>query len=126
MGDLRVGRVTSVDYESGTVSVLYRDRDNQEIDGIPILSMNNEYLMPKINDMVLVAHLSNKNAVGIMLGKFYNDSNPPAVHGKNIYHKEYTNTVGKAYTHYDSESDTLTIYAKHIKVENEDTSKTIL
>ena len=41
--DIRVGRVSAVNYEAGTISVVYEDRDGSVTKDIPMLS--HEYMM---------------------------------------------------------------------------------
>ena len=44
--DIRVGRVSAVNYEAGTISVVYEDRDGSVTKDIPMLS--HEYMMPEM------------------------------------------------------------------------------
>ena len=53
--DIRVGRVSAVNYEAGTISVVYEDRDGSVTKDIPMLS--HEYMMPEPGDMVQVSPL---------------------------------------------------------------------
>ena len=118
MSEIRVGRIHNVDYNSGMVEVIYTDRGNTITSFIPILSMNNEYIMPDIGSMVLVVHLSNGNTAGIVLGTFFNEINKPVSTGKGVYHKEFSNTIGSSYIHF--EDDKLVIYAKDIVLKNDE------
>ena len=56
--------------------------------------------MPDIGQDVLVLHLSNGSALGIVLGPYWNKDNKPAVSGKDVYRKEMAQKPGKAYTQY--------------------------
>ena len=81
---IRIGRVSSIDYEAGMIEVTYPDRDNAVTDAFPVLSFNSEYKMPAIGENILVLHLSNGTAAGVVLGTFWNSSNRPEVSGKDV------------------------------------------
>lgn len=101
MSDLiRVGCVSKINYEEGAIEVTYPDRDDAVTDPFPVLSFNDEYKMPEIGQDVLVLHLSNGSALGIVLGPYWNKDNKPAVSGKDVYRKEMAQTPGKAYAQY--------------------------
>lgn len=98
MSDLiRVGCVSKINYTAGTIEVTYPDRDDAVTDPFPVLSFNDEYKMPDIGDDVLVLHLSNGSALGVVLGPYWNEDNKPQVSGKDVYRKELSRTPGKAY-----------------------------
>lgn len=63
---IRIGKVSSVDYGSGMIKVTYPDLDNSVTDDLPYLTFNDEYKMPKVGASVLVVHLSNGSAMGIV------------------------------------------------------------
>jgi len=113
---IRVGRVSSIDYNKGMVRVLYTDKDNSVTKNLPFLNMNGEYKMPNIGDMVLVAHLSNGTEMGIVIGTFWSNSNTPDEAGKGIYRKELGSTKGEAYIKYDSNTKVLTLKADTVQV----------
>lgn len=96
---IRIGRVSNVAYETGMIQVVYTDMDNATTDDLPVLSMNREYLMPEVGDMVLVLHLSNGAAMGIVLGTFWSRINKPKESGKGLYRKDFDQD-GKAYMRY--------------------------
>ena len=50
-----------------------------------------------IGEEVLVLHLSNGTANGVILGPYWNVANPPAVSGEKVYRKEFSKTPGQAY-----------------------------
>ena len=88
MSDLiRVGCVSKINYEEGTIEVTYPDRDDAVTDPFPVLSFNDEYKMPDIGQDVLVLHLSNGSALGIVLGPYWIKDNKPAVSGKDVYRR---------------------------------------
>lgn len=114
--DIRVGRVSSINYEKGMIKVLYTDKDQSVTKELPVLSMNDEYKMPDIGDMVLVLHLSNGSSMGVVMGTFWSNSNKPAESGKGIYRKELGSSPGEAYIRYDSSSKTMTIRADTVQI----------
>lgn len=91
---IRVGKVSSVDYEKGTVAVVYADRDSSVTDALPMLS--SRYFMPDVGDQILVLHLSNGTEAGVVLGRFYSDKNLPKEGGKGIFRVDFDRS-GTAY-----------------------------
>ena len=57
--EIRVGRVSSVNYETGMARITYWDKDETVTSEFPMLNYNNEYRMPEAGRDVIVAHLSN-------------------------------------------------------------------
>ena len=43
--NIRIGRVSSIDYGSGMISVTYPDLDDSVTDDLPVFSMGDEYKM---------------------------------------------------------------------------------
>ncbi len=74
---IRIGFVSSINPGAGTVQITYQDRDRMVTGDMPVLAFGGEYDIPEVNDMVLVAHLSNDLASGIVIGRFWNDSMLP-------------------------------------------------
>lgn len=109
--ELRIGKVSTVNYKTGMVSVIYEEENNAVTAKMPCFSFNGEYKMPKADDYVAVAYLSNGSSIGLILGSFWNEKNKPKHPGKGVYHKEI---APNAYIHYDK--DTLTLYAPNVKV----------
>ena len=97
MDMIRIGRVSSVNPKAGTIQVLYTDRSGSVTSDIPYFSFNDEYKMPKKEQMVLVLHLANGSSAGVVLGKFWNDINKPAETGADLFRKELGNKAGEAY-----------------------------
>ena len=94
MSDLiRVGCVSKINYKEGTIEVTYPDRDDAVTDPFPVLSFNDEYKMPGIGDDVLVLHLSNGSALGVVLGPYWNEDNKPQVSGKDVFRSHYSGTA---------------------------------
>ncbi len=111
MDNFRIGRISSIDFERGMVQVLYNDRSGSVTKSIPVLNFNGEYKMPAVDDMVLVLHMSNGTAMGIVMGSFWNDKNRPAESGEGLYRKELGKEQGEAFIRYDSDTKTITIKA---------------
>ena len=63
---IRIGKVSKVDYETGMAEVTYPDMDNSVTALFPIVNLNEEYKMPEIGEEVLVLHLSNGAASGLI------------------------------------------------------------
>lgn len=100
---IRIGRVSSVDYENGMVSVTYPDLDDSTTDAFPVFSFTDEYKMPGIGQEVLVLHLSNGQTAGIVMGKFWNRQNIPPNSGENVFRKELGRSYGEAYIEYNGD-----------------------
>lgn len=112
---IRIGRVSSVDYGSGMIKVTYPDLDNSVTDDLPYLTFNDEYKMPKVGASVLVVHLSNGSAMGIVAGTYWNSSNNPPVSGNGVYRKDLAQEIGEAFLQY-TESN-LQIHAPTITID---------
>lgn len=97
---IRLGKVSSIDYANGMISVTYPDMDQATTDNFPVFSMTDEYKMPGIGQEVLVLHLSNGQSAGVVMGKYWNKGNQPSVSGKNVFRKELGQTFGEAYIQY--------------------------
>lgn len=104
---IRLGKVSSIDYENGMISVTYPDMDDSTTDKFPVFSMTDEYKMPEIGKEVLVLHLSNGQSAGVVMGRYWNEANKPPVNGKDIYRKELGFTFGEAYIQYSGGNITL-------------------
>lgn len=108
--NVRVGKVSSINYKTGMARIVYPDRSNQVTPELPFLAT--EYAMPKVGDMVLVVHLSNGTAAGVILGRFWSDANKPSDGAEGAYHKDLSNTAGEATITY--KDGTLIIKASNI------------
>ena len=106
---LRVGKISSINYENGTARVTYEDKDGGTTPEIPFLAW--EYWMPKIEDQVLVGHLSNGSSRAVILGPFWYDGHRPHQGREGLYRKEYTNQIGKDGAEYDAKAASYTIKA---------------
>ncbi len=118
--DIRIGRVSTIDYENGMISVQYPDLNGSVTTTMPVLSLNGEYSMPDIDDNVLVVYLSNGSSIGIVLGCFWNISNKPPLSGKNVFYKRLSEDAFISY-----ENGELLIKAPSVKVVSDNETKTI-
>ena len=104
----RIGTISSVDLQTGMVSVIYEDRDGEVTDFLPYATFNDEYKQPKPGVKVAVLHLSNGGEMGIVLGTYWNENNTAKNPG--AYHK----CIGdKAYLNYNH--GVFTIAAEHLR-----------
>lgn len=105
--NVRLGRVSSIDYEKGMISVTYPDLDDSVTDDLPVFSMTDEYKMPAIGAEVLVLHLSNGCTAGVVMGRYWNEENKPPISGKDVFRKELGAKFGEAYIQYKNGDITL-------------------
>lgn len=109
---IRVGKVSSVDYATGLVRVVYHDKDDSVTAPMPMLA--NEYYMPKVDDQVIVLHLSNGTEAGVVLGKYWTGKNLPPEGKAGLFRKDLGTTPGEAMIRYDG--GTLTIQAASVVI----------
>lgn len=121
---IRVGKISSIDYKTGQARVVYKDRDNSVTVSIPVICSEDTGLLRE-EDSVLVVHLSNGTASGIILGRYHAGSNPPEEGDKDIYFKCFSREK-EAYLKYDKEKQELKIVAPHFVVETEEETFAII
>lgn len=97
--EIRVGKISAIDYAAGTVRVVYHDQDDAVTPSLPLLS--GEYHMPEVGDAVLVLHLSNGMEAGVVLGRCWSDKNKPPEGKAGLYRKDLGRTPGEAMIRYD-------------------------
>lgn len=114
MEGMRVGRISSINYEGGTARVVYMDKDEAVTRELPILSF--EYCMPEVEDMVLVCHLPNGTAAGVILGRFWSLKNTPPESGKGLYRKDMSREAGKAMLRYKEGEGVVQLSGPQIKL----------
>jgi len=121
--DARVGLVSSVDYEKGQVEVTYPDMDDEVTQMLPVFTpFADEYFMPRVDDLVLVLHLSNGAEFAMVLGWFWNEPHPPHEYGAEFYRKDYSH-YGEARLCYNKEQNKIMVltlpkkYVIHAPVE---------
>ncbi len=115
-GGNRIGTVSSVDSETGMVSVLYEDRDGEVTELLPYATFNDEYKLPQLGAKVVVMHLSNGGEMGIVLGTYWNEYH--AAGNPSTYHKDMG---GGAYMDY--KDGELLIAAEHLRIASLDASE---
>lgn len=106
---LRIGKISSINYEKGTARVTYEDRDGSTTIELPFLAW--EYWMPKIEDRVVTGHFTNGTTGAVILGPLWHDDNRPIEGAEGIYRKEYENEQGAAYERYSERDKSLKIVA---------------
>lgn len=98
---IRIGKVSTVDYEAGMVSVTYSVTDGNTTDKLPVFAMADECKMPAVGQDVLVLHLPTGQAAGVVLGKMWNKKNAPRKSGENVYSQEFGAEPEESYMEYD-------------------------
>ena len=122
--EIRIGKVSSINYECGMASVTYQDKDNSVTAECPIVTNNDEYIMPKIGQDVLVAHLSNGSSRGVIIGTVWNKKHFPQESGEKIYRKELSRKKDAAYIRYSDETGEYLIKVANLHLNG--VNKTIL
>lgn len=100
---LRIGKISSYNYENGTASITYEDKGSSTTAQMSLLAW--EYWLPKVGDQVLVAHLSNGTCAAVILGPVWHDGHRPPEGFDGLFRKEYSNQAGKAYERYDAKAE---------------------
>ena len=85
-GEIRLGKISSIDYAKGMARVVYHEKDDDVTRLIPLLS--HEYKMPPVGSQVLVVHLSNGTEAGVVLGRPWSEKNVPPEGGATLYRKD--------------------------------------
>lgn len=104
--EVRLGNVSSIDYENGLCEVTYPDRDDTVTEMVPMLS-NREYRMPEVDDLVVVLHPGDSPEDAVILGTIWNEKIKPAEGREKVFRKEYCNEDGKAYRQFDASTKEL-------------------
>lgn len=99
--EVRLGNVSSIDYENGLCEVTYPDRDDTVTEMVPMLS-NREYRMPEVDDLVVVLHPGDSPEDAVILGTIWNEKIKPVEGKEKVFRKEYCNEDGKAYRKFDA------------------------
>lgn len=111
---IRVGIVSSIDYDKGFVQVTYPDRENAVSGKLPYFSY--WYQMPEVGDKVVVLYLTNGNHEGFVLGKYYHESNLPIKTGKGLLHKPLHQNGAEI--QYQEQTDSFALKAGKIAVDS--------
>ncbi len=114
MREIRIGRISSLNYDTGTADVYFEDEEGSVKNALPFFS--DEYCMPSVNDKVLVVFQSNSAGAeqGYIVGRPFCRENMPECTGKNVYFKRF---APNAFLSYDPRTDTLIIHAGRVVLE---------
>lgn len=104
--EVRLGNISSIDYENGLCEVTYPDRDDTVTEMVPTLS-NREYRMPEVDDLVVVLHPGDSPEDAVILGTIWNEKIKPVEGKEKVFRKEYCNEDGKAYRKFDANAKEL-------------------
>lgn len=74
----RIGFVSSYNAKTGMAAITYPDRNNETTDELPVFTPLGLIQNLKKGDAVLVVHLSNNSAAGIVLGSYSAAGSVPA------------------------------------------------
>ena len=110
--DTRIGKISDVDHSAGLVRVVYPDQDDAVTQMIPLLSIafTGAYTAPEVGDQVLVLHLSNGMAAGVVLGRPWREKNRPPEGAEKLYRLDMDRTPGAAMLRYDGKAKELTLH----------------
>jgi phage baseplate assembly protein gpV len=112
---IRLGKISSINYEAGKARVVYEDRDKSVTSELPFLAW--QYHMPKINDLVVVACFSNGTVAGVILGPIYGAANVPHKGAEGVFRQEMSNVKNEAVLFYDEKKRKLLIRAPLLELE---------
>lgn len=113
---IRIGKVSSINYETGMMRIVYNDKGRSVTKELPYMNFNDEYTMPKVGEQVVTAHLSNGNSRAIILGKTWDKKNTPAETGKGLYRKEFSRIKGAAYARYEDDTGVYYLVAGGVEL----------
>lgn len=102
---LRVGKISSINYKSGTARITYEDKGGSTTAEMPFLALAWQYWMPRVGDQVLVAHLSNGTSSAVILGAVWHSGHRPFEGAEGLYRRDYCNDPGKAAERYDEKAE---------------------
>lgn len=114
--EIRIGKVSSIDYESGMARITYPDKDDSVTVNLATANFNDEYRMPEPGQDVIVAHLSNGSSRAVMLGTVWNKKNLPTEGGRDIYRKDFSREKNAAYARYSDETGEYLLKAPNVHI----------
>lgn len=114
--EIRIGKVSSVDYAAGMARVTYRDKDDSVTMNLAMANFNDEYRMPEPGQDVIVAHMSNGSSRAVLLGTVWNKKNIPNEGGREIYRKDLSRNKDAAYVRYSDETGEYLVKAANVHV----------
>lgn len=86
---IRIGRVTSVYPSEGRVKVAYEDSRSSSLP-LAMMTMNNEYSLPKVGDRVVTVHMDNGSSKGFVLGTYFGGGSQPKANSG--YRKDFSDS----------------------------------
>lgn len=114
--EIRIGKVSSVDYEAGMARVTYRDKDDSVTMNLATANFNDEYRMPEPGQDVIVAHLSNGSSRAVLLGTVWNKKNIPVESGRDLYRKDLSRRKDAAYVRYSDKTGEYLVKAANVHI----------
>ena len=112
MSDIvRVGKISTINYEAGTASVTYEDRNNEVSPQFPFFSSS--YEMPKVDEQAVVIMLPNSTTKGFIIGVPFSGKKIPSESGPGIFFKEFSDGT---FILYDPKRKMLHVEADKIKL----------
>lgn len=114
MATLFYGKISSINYGSGTAGVTLQDKEDQVIQDVPFLAMFYEMPHPGDTVAVLFEEIDGQIDKGVILGKIFMDENIPGKSGPNIFYKQFTDGSNVQYT---PESQELKLSVKKVIVD---------
>lgn len=109
---VRVGEISSLNYEEGTAKVIYPDKNDAVSKEIPFMWF--EYDMPVVGDYVYVVLLNTGVEDGLIIGRYYMDGRQPIEPGAHIWRKEFGEDT---FARYNRDTKTFTLKAENIVLE---------
>lgn len=103
---IRFGKVSNINYETGCMEIVYEDREDSVTDMIPMLA-NAGYKMPKVGDIVAVAHNSNGSEEGVVMGTVWGENEKPPEGAQNLFRQDLDDEPGKCFIRYDGSTATF-------------------
>lgn len=116
MGDMRIGKVSSINYETGMMRITYTDKNKSVTREFPMLNYGGQYHMPEVGQSVAVAHLSNGSSRGVILGTVWNKNNLPTEGKKGVYRQDFSKTAGAAVQQYTEGTGEMVLKAPNISI----------
>ena len=108
---LRVGKVSSIDYENCTAQVVFEDRHDLVSGDLrivtPLTLKDHAYYMPDIDERVVCWFDPSAPVKGYILGSYYADTRMPPIQNKD---KRYIKFEDKTLIEYDRDIHKLTIH----------------
>lgn len=111
---MRLAKISSVQKETGMVSIVFPDQDDSATDYMPYFAFAGEFLLPQAGDMVLMADLDNGVCSHIVLGGFWNKTNTPP-DPEAVWTKKVDDRTGIS-----ARDGVITIHARDVVIDTEE------